>query len=737
MNFFNLYKQSEGVYMKTKKRKKTHVSFRINWLFIVVFLLFSALILRLGFVQIVYGENYKREVEKTEDETVDSPVPRGKMLDRYDRVIVDNKPLNAVTYTRLKGVTQEDKLKVAKKLATLIDVPVTTDVFGKSNKKKDKNTIKLTERDLKDYWIATHPKAAAKKITAADKQKVKEGQLSEDDLYPLQLKRITKNELLSVKDDLEVIAIKSKMEGGYALTAQIIKSGLTDKELAVISEQLGELPGVDTTTYWDRMYTYDDLLSTLLGKITSADEGLPSENLQYYLSHGYSRNDRVGKSYLEKQYEDVLRGQKARVQNVTDRSGNLVSQETVTEGQRGSDLILTIDMELQKQVEDILTKAVTSGAAGSRLMDRAFAIMMDPHTGDILAMGGKQLVTDKKTGARKVQDFALGNMTTSYEVGSAVKGATVLAGLDSGAIQPGTVFYDAPMTFAGGTKKKSSHNMGATGIEKALEQSSNVFMYRTVMSMAGETYRPGGRLNIPPSTFNKLRSYYSQFGLGISTGIELENESTGIRNSVTNEPGKALDFGIGQYDTYTPLQLVQYISTIANGGYRMKPHLVKEIREPELDSELKGSVQSSFEPEVLNRITMSQSEIDIVKQGFRRVVTSSHGTGRLLNAGKYRQYNIAGKSGTAETFNKGVSVRNSTFVSYAPYDNPEVAVAVVIPSAYVAGTSNTLSKTITGDSIKAYFDLKKEGEKEVEQKEEDAKTGNTELNGVKKDDNEQ
>ncbi len=137
-------------------------------------------------------------------------------------------------------------------------------------------------------------------------------------------------------------------------------------------------------------------------------------------------------------------------------------------------------------------------------------------------------------------------------------------------------------------------------------------MKRTVLAVT---------LNIPPSIFNKLRSYYSQFGLGISTGIDLENESTGIRNSVTNEPGKALDFGIGQYDTYTPLQLVQYISTIANGGYRMKPHLVKEIREPELDSELKGSIQSSVEPEVLNRITMGQSEINLVKQGFRQVVT--------------------------------------------------------------------------------------------------------------------
>jgi cell division protein FtsI/penicillin-binding protein 2 len=105
---------------------------------------------------------------------------------------------------------------------------------------------------------------------------------------------------------------------------------------------------------------------------------------------------------------------------------------------------------------------------------------------------------------------------------------------------------------------------------------------------------------------------------------------------------------------------------------------------------------------------------------------------------KYRKYNIAGKSGTAETYNQGVSVRNSTFVSYAPYDNPEVAVAVVIPSAYVAGAnSGGQSKTITGDVIDAYFKLKKQGNTEVEQKEEDAKTGNTELNGVKKDDNEQ
>ncbi|TYR78985.1 penicillin-binding protein 2 [Priestia megaterium] len=704
--------------MKQKKRKKTHVSFRVNTLFFIVFLLFSVLILRLGVVQIVHGENYKREVEKTEDVTVNTPVPRGKMLDRYNRVIVDNQPLNAVTYTRFKGVKQEEKLQVAKEIAAIINLPVTTTVFGDKDTKdtKDENIVKLTERDLKDYWIATHPKAAAKKITDADRKKVENGELKEEDLYPLQLKRITKSELHSLKDELEVIAIKSKMESGYELTPQIIKSGLNNEEMAIISERLATLPGIDVTTYWERMYTYDDLLSTLLGNITSPDEGLPRENLAYYLSHGYSRNDRVGKSYLEKQYENVLRGQKARIQHITDRSGNILDEKVISEGQRGSDLVLTVDMELQKKVEDILTKGLLNGKArmaGTRMLDRAFVIMMDPKTGDILAMGGKQLAVNKETGKREVKDFALGNITTSYEMGSAVKGATILAGLDSGAINLGTVFYDAPMHFKGRLTKKSSHNIGSAGIGKALEQSSNVYMFRTVLNMAGTAYKPYGKLNIQRKTFDQLRSYYSQFGLGVSTGLELDNETVGMKGTVYSEPGKALDLSIGQYDTYTPLQLVQYVSTIANGGYRIKPHLVKEIREPELEDDVTGSIQRSFEPEVLNRVTMNDEQINAVKSGFRRVMTN--GTARAQFSSE--PYKPAGKTGTAETFDNGVEVRNSTLIAYAPYDDPEISMAVVVPSAFVRGTSNALSRELGRDSLRAYFDLKKQGEQELENKE--------------------
>lgn len=212
---------------------------------------------------------------------------------------------------------------------------------------------------------------------------------------------------------------------------------------------------------------------------------------------------------------------------------------------------------------------------------------------------------------------------------------------------------------------------------------------------------------------DQLRSYYSQFGLGVSTGIELDNETTGMIGSDYSLPGKALDLAIGQYDTYTPLQLVQYTATIANNGYRLKPQLVKEIREPELDTELKGSVQKSVEPEVLNRITMSQEEINAVKAGFRRVMTN----GTAKNEFSSEPYKPAGKTGTAETYNQGVAVRNSNLIAYAPYDNPEVAMAVVVPSSYVKGPGHALNRQLGQAALRAYFDLKKKGEQELGEKE--------------------
>lgn len=693
--------------MKKKRKKKTHVPFRLNFVFLIVFILFSTLILRLGLVQIVYGENYQRQVAETENVTVNAPVPRGKIYDRYNRVVVDNTPLNAITYTRFQGTTQEERLEVARQLANYID----------------KDTGKVTERDLKDYWMLTHPEEAKKKIRKDELKKLKNKELTDKDLYNLQLERITEGDLKQIPEsEKEVLAIKREMDGGYALTPQNIKSEkekVTDEEYAKISEHLAELPGVDTTTYWDRHYVYGDTLKSMLGNISSSNEGLPRDQLDYFLARDYSRNDRVGKSYIEAQYEDILSGEKAKVKNITDKSGNLLETEVVSKGQQGRDLVLTIDMALQTEVEKILTDELlaTKRKGGTGLLDRGFIVMMDPRTGEILTMAGKQYTVNDQ-GKVEIKDFALGNMTTSYTMGSVVKGATVLAGLDSGAINTGTVFHDAPMKFAGTAKeKKSWKNMGNVGIQTALKQSSNVFMFKTVMSLAGLQYYPNMALRgIKPEHFETMRSYYSQFGLGVKTGIDLPNEMAGFKGT-DYTPGLLLDLSIGQYDTYTPLQLVQYVSTIANGGYRMKPQIVKEIRDPAVNEEDEPNVLFSYEPTILNRVTMKDEYIKVVQEGFRQVTQSPGGTGyRYFGSAPYKP---AGKSGTAEAFYDGpkhkkgqklIPTINATFVGYAPYDNPEIAFAVVTP--WDDSDGHPMSKTVGRKALDAYFELKKQEMKE-------------------------
>ena len=178
--------------LNIKKKKKEHVTFRLNIVFLVVFLLFSVLILRLGLVQIVYGEDFKREIERTEDITVNSPVPRGKMFDRNGKVIVDNTPLNAITYTKFQDTSQEEMLETAEVLAKLID----------------KDTSKIRDRDKQDFWMLKNPEKAKEKITEKEWTLYDQDELDDKEIYNLQLKRITDKDLASLTNqDLETLAI--------------------------------------------------------------------------------------------------------------------------------------------------------------------------------------------------------------------------------------------------------------------------------------------------------------------------------------------------------------------------------------------------------------------------------------------------------------------------------------------------------------------------------------------------
>ncbi|KQC48156.1 penicillin-binding protein [Geobacillus sp. Sah69] len=679
-----------------KRKKRAQVPIRLNILFFFVFLLFSALILRLGVVQIVYGEDYRREVERTQDEIVSTPVPRGKIYDRFGQVIVDNTPQKAITYTRSKTTQPEEILDVARKLAQYIDIPDAEE--------------KVTERDMKDYWILTHPEEAKKKVSEQERKKLADQGLTQKEIdkkvYEWTLDRITKQDLAQIsKSELEVIAIKHEMESGYALTPQTVKSkGVTDREYAVVSEHLSELPGVNTTVDWDRKYVYDNTFRSVLGSVTEEDEGVPRERLDYFLARDYSRNDRVGKSYLEMQYEEVLHGKKAKVKNVVDKSGNVISVEQVYPGERGKDLVLTIDAELQQKVEQIIQQEIlaTKRKGRSPLLDRAFVVMMNPKTGEVLAMAGKLLQDGKFV------DFAIGNITSAYAMGSAVKGATVLTGFQTGVLHPNTYIKDEPLYIKGTPVKKSWKTMGTINELTALKQSSNVYMFKTAIAIGGGVYRPHAPLRINPEAFATIRHYFSQFGLGVKTGIDLPNELSGFQGQSTRG-GFLLDLAIGQYDMYTPMQLAQYVSTIANGGYRMKPQLVKEIREPSIGKE-PSRVIKRFEPVVLNRVDMKTEYIERVQEGFRRVMQEPGGTAYSYFASA--SYKPAGKTGTAEAFYDGPiqSRRNDptynlTLVGYAPYNDPEVSFAVVVPWA-TQGESDGINDRIGRRILDAYFELK-------------------------------
>jgi cell division protein FtsI/penicillin-binding protein 2 len=675
------------------KKKKTHVPFRLNLLFFIVFLLFAALIMRLGVVQIVYGEDYQKEVNRTENMQVSVSVPRGIIYDREHRVIVDNIALNAITYTRPQGTQPAEMLEVALKLAELID-------------QNPERFEKITERDYKDYWILTRPYKAAAKLSDEEKND------KENDPYKLQLDRITEDDLSEITEaELEVASFFREMVSGTSLTPNIIKKGITLEELAIISEQLASLPNIDVTTDWDRDPQVT-ILDSVLGNITSADEGLPAEKLDYYLARGYSRDDRVGKSQLEAQYEEVLSGQKRKISNITDKAGNVLNTEVVHEGKSGKDLILSIDFELQAEVERIVEEQLLAAkrAGGSTYLDRAYVVMMNPMTGEVLSLAGKELV--KEDGQYVVRDHALGTFTTAYTMGSAVKGATVLSGLEKGLIRPGEHIYDRPLYLAGPVKKSSYATLGSLDDRNALKKSSNVYMFTIALRMMGVNYRPYMSLPLRPAALNEFRSYFHQFGLGVETEIDLPSESTGYTGKLSN-PGLMLDFAIGQFDTYTPLQLAQYVSTIANGGYRLQPQLVKEIRQPSNQHKL-GPVVKPFKPVVLNKIDMSDDYIARVQEGFRRVMQDSGGTATSwFGKAPYSSFRPAGKTGTAESFiferKNGKlythSTYNLTLVGYAPYDSPEIAFSIVVP--YLDRDNNPVNKKIGQEILAKYFELKK------------------------------
>ncbi|PHK49753.1 peptidoglycan D,D-transpeptidase FtsI family protein [Staphylococcus edaphicus] len=632
---------------------------RISFIFGVIVFIFAIIVLRLGYLQIAQGSHYKQLIKNSENLTVNEAVPRGRILDRNGKVLVDNASKKAITYARGRKTSQTEVLKIAKDLSKLIKM----------------DTDKITDRDKQDFWIQLHPNKA-KDLMRNEQALLDDGSITQDDYDKSLYKKIGKKQIdtLNAKD-LQILAIYREMMSGSALDPQTIKNeDVSDKEYAAVSQKLSDLPGVNTTMDWDRKYPYGDTLRGVFGDVSTTEEGIPKELTEKYLAKGYSRNDRVGKSYLEYQYDDILKGKKKEMKYTTDKSGEVIDSKVINPGSRGDDLVLSIDVDLQKKTEEYLEKQISKlRSEGAKDMDNALIVVQNPNNGDILAMAGKQI---DKNG--DLTDYDIGTFTSQYAVGSSVKGGTLLAGYQNKAINVGEEMIDEPLKFAGGLTKHSYFNQdGKIKIDdrEALMHSSNVYMFKTALKLAGSPYTPN--MSLPTDITNagqKLRKGLNQVGLGVKTGIDLPNETNGQIEPLTDNPGNYLDLAIGQYDTYTPMQLSQYVSTIGNNGYRVQPHVGLEIRKA-TNKDTLGPVKEKVKGNVLNKVNNSQTELDEVQEGFKMAFNEKDGTG--YQSFKDTEVPSAGKTGTAEVFQDGEPRVNSTYIGYAPIENPKIAFSIV------------------------------------------------------------
>ncbi|WLR43176.1 penicillin-binding protein 2 [Bacillus carboniphilus] len=677
-----------------KKMKKSRV-FRVNFFFFIIFLLFVLLIIKLGYVQLIEGESYAKEVNRTERQISSFPAPRGKMYDRYGRVIVDNEGIPAIMFTQDGKTDAEDKIKTAKKLGEIIE-------FNYSEEEWEKQ---LKDRDYKDYWIAAHLKEAEKLVSDKEAKGLENGEV-----YQLQVNRVKEKDWKAIKADEKEreLALLYKRFSGYRYQPQIVKTKAEaktekekeqfEKELAEVSEKLEELEGIDIASDWKRSYPYEDTFRTILGSVT--DNGILEEREDFYLARDYSRADRVGKSQLEYQYEEYLHPEKRTYEYITDRDGNTIEKRLVDEGRRGYDLVTTVDILFQQKVDEILLKNLKAArASGNYNVDRLYAVVMDPNDGSVLAMSG--VYYNKESG--EYEDRSFGTFTEQFEYGSAVKGATVLAGYQEG-LKINTTFIDKKLYFAGNVEK-ASYNRGGLGAVNdlvALQKSSNVYMYHIGLLYLGKTYYPNMPLPKDQTALQNFRNAFSQFGLGVKTGIDLPYESNGLQNDIVDS-GNFLDLTIGQFDTYTPLQMAQYVSTIANGGYRIKPQLVKSIHHSHTDKTI-GPVVTQNSKKIISKVNNNEIEIDRVQTGFKRVVSS--GTA----AGKFEGYDVAGKTGTAQKA-IGSGKVNSTFVGYFPSNDPEISFSVIVPDQNSKGGGD-FNKIISKEIVKLYDDLQKDYQEE-------------------------
>ena len=622
-------------------------------------------------IQVLKESYYENKVrEMTETKVYSSTAPRGRIYDRNGILLVDNKPVKVIYYLKEVGISTKEELKIADKLSKILEVDYS----------------KITTNMLKEYYLKVNSNLDL--ITDEEYKKYKDRRLSKDDLHNLKLERIKEDDINSLNK--ETAYIYYLMNNGYSYTEKIIKDeNVSNEEYAIIAENVGILKGVNIRLDWERVYPYGITLRGILGNVGKITDGYKD----YYISNGYKIDDRVGISYLEYEYDKYLKGEKNEYIRSSDGTYKLVK-----EGKKGNDIYLNIDIKLQEEIENIIVNNIKKAKyePNTNFLNRTYVILTDVKTGGIIALAGKKVINNS------VYDISTENINMSYTVGSVVKGASHIVGYNTNALKIGEVRNDECIKIKGTPKKCSFMYLGYLNDLTALKKSSNTFQFHTAIKVGGSSYFYNMGLTIKDSAFNLYRDTFKEFGLGVKTEIDLPNEMLGLIGT-KKDAGLLLDYSIGQYDTYTPIQLSQYITTIANNGVRIKPYILDKVVNNS------GEVMYDSRRLELNKVTTEEKYLNRIKEGFKMVLEYG-GTGSgYINL----NYKPAGKTGTSQTFidtnNDGLIDKetiSTTFVGYFPYDDPKISITVISPD--VSTYTNTeyisfITKRIVTEVADAYF----------------------------------
>lgn len=674
-------------------------------MYIVVIVISVIFIATLFNLQIVNGENYREQSEKRMLRTKNITAPRGEIYDRNGVILATNKLSYDVELYKVRVSTKEQNDGILRLVEILNEN--SDKVYSTFPVNDDLNGFNFENTEEEQKW---------------KKEMKLDSTLTFDQVID---KYIEKYELQDYSDNrlnqIKMIEIKYEANlNGYSLfNSATIAKDISQKSVAKIGEEKYKIYGISIVSVPKRYYPNGNLLSHTIGYVSK----ISSTEYEKKKEQGYNVNSVIGKAGIEQSFEKYLRGKDGVIKEETDTLGNVSSQTETTEAKSGDNVTLTVDYRLQKVAEESLLNTI-NGLQNGTLVGKKFSdanagavVVLDVDSGEVLASASYPTYDiNSLIGGISLKDWnALQNNSLhpmlnrvasgTYSPGSTFKMLVGMAGLMNGKITVDEKYYD-PGIYPYGyhpkcwlyTDRHMTH--GWINIEGAIKGSCNCYFYEV-----------GRRIGI-----SEIVKYAKLFGLGQKTGIELSGEVAGTIAGADDKSedglkspwylGDTLSAAIGQSgSSYTPIQLANYIATIANGGKLNKVSLIKSV-----DNEVAGTSESladinkytseytgvNFEEKDLN---INSEYIDAIKKGMLSVTSETGGTSYIVF--KNSDIQVAGKTGTAQVPNGN---NNGIFVGFAPYDNPKIAVVAVIEH----GGEGTYTANVVKPIMEEYFNIDKE-----------------------------